>query len=198
MEWNAHNSLHLNTKTQKWYITPNICKQGCTKMMQVPPMPSLLISYTIFQILLSLDCRLESHSDAISPDFLYDLPDVIVARLSTGIPRLPPNVMDRSGEHYQTFNSTDFRWNEIFNSPDFYGKKCTQLSPRKYKNSTLIQETENLQTRLYRNDASSSDAISPDFLYDLPDLIVARLLTGIPLRCHLSWFPIRSSRSYCR
>ena len=64
-----------------------------------------------------------------------------------------------------------------FNSPDFDGMKCTQLSPLKYKNSKLIQETENLQTRLYKNDASSSDAISPDFLCNLPDLIVARLLT---------------------
>ena len=59
-----------------------------------------------------------------------------------------------------------------FNLPDFYGKKCTQLSPLKYKNSTLIQETENLQTILYRNDASTSDAVSLDFLYDLPDLVV--------------------------
>ena len=59
-----------------------------------------------------------------------------------------------------------------FNLPDFYGKKCTQLSPLKYKNSKLILETENLQTRLYRNDASSSDAISPDFLYNLPDLVI--------------------------
>ena len=89
-------------------------------MMQVSPMPSLLISYAIFQILLSLDCRLESHSDAISPDFLYDLPDLIVARLLTGIPWLPPNVMDRSGEHSQPFNSTDFRWNEIFEFARFW------------------------------------------------------------------------------
>ena len=144
-------------------------------MMQVSPMPSLLISYTIFQILLSLDCRLESHSDAISPHFLYDLPDPIVSRLSTGIPRLPGNVTDRSGEHYQTFNSTDFD-----------GIKCTQLSPLKYKDSKMIHYTKYLQTRLYKNDAISSDAISPDFLYDLPDLIVGRLSTGIPLRCHLS------------
>ena len=121
-------------------------------------------SSSIFQILLSLDCRLESHSDAISPDFLYDLPDLIVARLSTGIPRLPPNVTDRSGEHYQTFNCTDF--DEM---------KCTQLTPLKYKNSKMIHYTKYLQTRLYINDASSSNAISPDFLYDLPDLIVARL-----------------------
>ena len=138
-------------------------------MMQVPPLPSLLISYTIFQILLSLDCRLESHSDAISPDFLYDLPDLIVARLSTGIPRQPPNVTDGSGEHYQTFNSTDFD-----------GMKCTQLTPLKYKDSKMIHYTKYLQTRLYKNGAISSDAISPDFLYDLPDLIVARLSTGIP------------------
>ena len=59
-----------------------------------------------------------------------------------------------------------------FNSPDFDGMKCTKLSPLKYKNSKLIQETENLQTRLYKNDASSSDAISPDFLYNLPDLVI--------------------------
>ena len=59
-----------------------------------------------------------------------------------------------------------------FNLPDFYGKKCIQLSPLKYKNSTLIQEAENLQTRLYKNDASSSDAISLDFIYDLLDLVV--------------------------
>ena len=110
-----------------------------------------------------------SSSDAISPDFLYDLPDLIVARLSTGIPRLPP-VMDRSGEHYQTFNSTDFRWNEIFKFTRFLWKEMPQLSPLKYKNSTLIQETKNLQTRLY-----TSDANSPDFLYDLPDLIVTTL-----------------------
>ena len=56
----------------------------------------------------------------------------------------------------------------------------------KYKYSKMIKYTKYLQTRLYKNDASSSDAISPDFLYDLPDLVVTRLSTGIPLRCHLS------------
>ena len=122
--------------------------------MQVPPMPSLLISYMIFQILLSW------------------IAVGLVTRLSTWIPRLPLNVTDLSGEHSQTFNSTDFNGMRSFNSPDFYGKKCTQLSPLKYKNSTLIQETENLQIRLYKNEASSSDAISSDFLYDLPDLVI--------------------------
>ena len=78
-----------------------------------------------------------------------------------------------SGEHLipQIFNGM-----KSFNSPDFDGMKCTQLSPLKYKNSKLIQETGNLQTRLYKNDAIS-DAISPDFLYNLPDLIVVRLST---------------------
>ena len=51
----------------------------------------------------------------------------------------------------------------------------------KYKYSKMIKYTKYLQTRLYKNDASSSDAISPDFLYDLPDLVVTRLSTGIPL-----------------
>ena len=37
-----------------------------------------------------------------------------------------------------------------------------------------------MQTRLYKNDASSSNAVSPDFLYDLPDLVV-----------------MNSSRSFC-
>ena len=60
-----------------------------------------------------------------------------------------------------------------FNSPDFDGVKCTQLSPLEYKISKMIQ---NLQTMLYKNDAIP-DATSPDFLYDLPDLIVVRLLT---------------------
>ena len=124
-------------------------------------MPTLLTSYTIFQILLSLDCRLESHSNAISPNFLYDLPYFIVARLSTGIPWLPPNVTDRSGEHYQTFNSTDFD-----------GMKCTQLTPLKYKNSKMIHYTKYQQKRLYKNDASSSDVVSLDFVYDLSDLVV--------------------------
>ena len=110
-----------------------------------------------------------SSSVTISPDFLYEIPDLIVARLSTGIPRLPPNVTDRSGEHYQTLNSTDFD-----------GMKCTQLTPLKYKNSKMIHYNKYLQTRLYKNDAISSDAISPDFLYEIPDLIVARLSTGIP------------------
>ena len=80
-----------------------------------------------------------SSSDAISPDFLYDLPDLIVARLSTGIPWLPPNVTGEhrksTGEHSQTFNSTDFD-----------GMKCTQLTPLKYKNSKMIHYTKYLQT----------------------------------------------------
>ena len=80
--------------------------------------------------------------------------------------------MDQNGEHSQTFSSTDFNGMKSFNLPDFNGMKCTQLSPLNYKNSKLIQETENLQTRLYKNDASSSDAISPDFLYNLPDLVI--------------------------
>ena len=42
----------------------------------------------------------------------------------------------------------------------------------KYKYSKMIKYTKYLQTRLYKNDASSSDAISPDFLYNLPDLVV--------------------------
>ena len=130
MEWNAHNSVHLNAKTQKQYNKPKICKQSCTKMMQVPPMPSPLISYTIFQILLSW------------------IAVGLTARLSTWIPRLPPNVTDRSGEHSQTFNSTDFDGMESFNSPDLNGMKYTQKWCKF-------------------------------------------------LRCHLSWFPIRSSRSCC-
>ena len=88
--------------------------------------------------------------------------------------------MDRSGEHSQPFNSTDFDGMKSFISVDFDEMKCTQLTPLKYKN---IHYTKYLQTRLYENDASSPDAISPDFLYDLPDLIVARLSTGIP------WLP---------
>ena len=146
----------------------------CTQLTPLKYKNSKMIHYTKY-----LQTRLYKNdaisSDAISPDFLYEIPDLIVARLSTGIPRLPPNVTDRSGEHYQTFNSTDFD-----------GMKCTQLTPLKYKYSKMIHYTKYLQTRLYKNDAISSDAISPDFLYDLPDLIVARLLTGIPLQCHLS------------
>ena len=108
-----------------------------------------------------------SSSAAISPDFLYDHPDLVVlntvglvARLSTRIPQLPPNVTNRSGEHSQTFNS-----------PDFDGMKCTQLSPLKYvqtlKNDIIHQLSAN------KIDASSSVAISPDFIYDLPDLVLS-------------------------
>ena len=115
MEWNAHNSLHLNAKTQKWYNTPNICKQDYTKMMQVPPMPSLLIPYTIFQILLSW------------------IAVGIVTRLSTWIPRLPLNVTDRALNILKLLIPQISMKLKSFNLPDFDGMKCTQLSPLKYK-----------------------------------------------------------------
>ena len=108
---------------------------------------------------------------------------ILLIKELSSIPRLPPNVTDRSGERSQPFNSTDFNGMKSFISADFDGMKCTQLSPLKYKNSKMIHYTKYLQTRLYENDASSSDTISPDFLYKIPDLIVARLSTGIP------WLP---------
>ena len=51
--------------------------------------------------------------------------------------------MDRSGEHSQPFNSTDFDGMKSFISVDFDEMKCTQLSPIKYKNYIIHQISAN-------------------------------------------------------